>query len=98
METLFNVPVTPGAKQLTSMNEVLRAYLENTSTLTTHYLKHTKHEINQGKGAALPTGIAQATGKYLLAQDADQQYVVYGSRSVGSHLYRILFFWQSTRT
>jgi glycosyltransferase involved in cell wall biosynthesis len=37
-------------------------------------LQYYKHEVNQGKGAAIHTGIRKATGEYLVIQDADLEY------------------------
>ena len=43
---------------------------ENPQVPITYY----EHEKNMGKGAALHTGIAKATGEYLVIQDADLEY------------------------
>ncbi len=49
---------------------VLKYKSENPELPISYY----KHEVNQGKGAALHTGIAKATGNYVIIQDADLEY------------------------
>lgn len=91
-------------------DEVVRNYIAQYPEVDIRYFAHSK---NEGKGAALHTGIGKATGEYLLIQDADLEYdpqeynvllnpvlrgvadVVYGSRFMGGHPHRILFFWHS---
>lgn len=51
--------------------QVVRHYQTTHSGCSVQYHKHT---VNQGKGAALHTGIRSATGDYLIVQDADLEY------------------------
>lgn len=90
--------------------EQIDLFIRNNPSVNISYQEHHK---NQGKGAAIHTGIKQATGDYLIVQDADLEYdpnefnlllrpvfkdnadVVYGSRFMGQHPHRILFFWHT---
>lgn len=51
--------------------EVVMLFKQTHSHIPIAYFKH---EVNQGKGAALHTGIKQATGDYVIVQDADLEY------------------------
>ncbi len=50
---------------------VVKAYSRTYPDLNLVYLQH---ERNQGKGAALHTGISRASGEILIIQDADLEY------------------------
>jgi glycosyltransferase involved in cell wall biosynthesis len=51
--------------------EAILKYSENNPQLNIQYRKH---EVNKGKGAALHTGIKEATGDFIVIQDADLEY------------------------
>lgn len=51
--------------------EAIQAYI---SAHPEQNIRYIKHEVNKGKGAALHTGIAHATGEYTIIQDADLEY------------------------
>ena len=51
--------------------DAIRAYAARYPEMGLLLLEHT---VNQGKGAALHTGIREATGDYVIIQDADLEY------------------------
>ena len=51
--------------------EAILAYQQANPALDIQYRKH---EVNKGKGAALHTGINEASGDYIVIQDADLEY------------------------
>jgi glycosyltransferase involved in cell wall biosynthesis len=63
------IVINDASKDNTEKN--IKEYISRNSDLNIIYYKH---DVNQGKGAALHTGIAKATGDYLIVQDADLEY------------------------
>ena len=80
LNRIKDVELTGGlAKELIIVNDcstdqssaMIRKYIENNPDLQILFYEH---EINKGKGAALHTGIRQATGSWIIIQDADLEY------------------------
>lgn len=51
--------------------QIVDSFIGSNRELSIQHLKYLKHEKNLGKGAAVQTDIAHATGEFLLFQDAD---------------------------
>jgi glycosyltransferase involved in cell wall biosynthesis len=49
----------------------INKFIESSPKISINFVRHTK---NLGKGAAIHTGIALATGEYVVIQDADLEY------------------------
>lgn len=80
LDKLLSVELTGGlSKEIIVVNDasrdqtdvIVREYIESHPSAEINYLSHDK---NRGKGAALHTGIAAATGDYVVVQDADLEY------------------------
>ena len=54
-----------------SSKNLITSFIKKNESVMIRYFEHKK---NAGKGAALHTGIAAATGKYTIIQDADLEY------------------------
>lgn len=50
-------------------SSVVKEYMKDRA-----YIKFYEHEVNKGKGAAIHTGIKEATGDFIIVQDADLEY------------------------
>ncbi|MEP7108360.1 MAG: glycosyltransferase family 2 protein [Ferruginibacter sp.] len=57
-----------------SKDDTEKAIMKYSGENPTLNIQYYKHEINQGKGAAIHTGIKKATGEFLIIQDADLEY------------------------
>jgi glycosyltransferase involved in cell wall biosynthesis len=80
LEKLKSVELIGGfQKEIVIVND---CSADNTETVAKRFIaenpalevSYYRHEYNQGKGAALHTGIRRASGDYIIVQDADLEY------------------------
>ena len=80
LDRIRNVSLTNGIeKELIIVNDCSKddteeAILRYKSENPNLNIQYHKHAVNQGKGAALHTGILKASGDFLIIQDADLEY------------------------
>lgn len=60
-----------------SKDDTGRVILEYIEDFPDAGIRYFSHSVNQGKGAAVQTGLSHATGDYVLIQDADLEYDPY---------------------
>ncbi|MBL7933465.1 MAG: glycosyltransferase family 2 protein [Bacteroidia bacterium] len=80
LDKIKDVPLSAGVeKEIIIVNDCSK---DNTEESILKYrdqnpgfnIQYRKHEVNKGKGAALHTGIREASGDYIIIQDADLEY------------------------
>jgi glycosyltransferase involved in cell wall biosynthesis len=75
IETLTKLLEQPEVKQVVVVND---ASTDNTAdkvkSVRSNKIRLVNHQQNQGKGAAIRTGLAEVAGDYVLIQDADLEY------------------------
>lgn len=80
LERILNVPLINNIKKeiiivddcsTDSTESKIYNYLKDNEK---NLIKYEKHSVNQGKGAAIRSGIMLATSDYLIIQDADLEY------------------------
>ncbi len=79
LEKINDVELTDIVKEVIVVNDcsqdntkhAIEEYIVRNKELPVLYLEHNK---NKGKGAAIHTGLRNATGDYLIIQDADLEY------------------------